>query len=334
MLSLARRSESRIPNLIGLAIFRDAVGGIMKRIKNIGDIPSFLSNQRYDDFYKELSKHKLKKEIGKRHSLYSRVQHVLNNTYIIEDDYTRDKKKSKRLNKKNDKKKVITVEITRSITVNGVKKILQPSPPKTKNEIIQEERDSIVRNILSFTTHQWQDTPDGKKLNYQSSDFTIFPGFNFDDSPIITPIMNHKNYHNFKSINPFFDVFPRNLDDYIKMPNIYINLDFSDDAIIEEFKNQLVELRETQNQKPVYSKTKSYIAKLINFRILQVMDLLIWQAITNHHVLYDTLALFLYPQGQFSGKQLKETIIPLSKNLLNSKSNESGFFYYIVNKKR
>ena len=323
-----------MPNPIGLATYWDAVGGVMKRIKNIGDIPSFLSNQRYDDFYQDLSENKLKKEIGKRQSLFSRVEHVLKNTYIIEDDYTQDKKKSKRLNKKNSKKKIITVKTTRSITINGVKKILPPFPPKTKDELIQDERDSIVRGILSFTTSLWQDTAYGRRLNYQSSDFTLFPGFNFDDSPIITPIMNHSHYHNLRDINEFFEVLPRNLDDYIKMPNIYINLDFSDDAIIEEFKNQLVALRENQNHKPIYSKTKSYIDKLINFRILQVMDLLIWQSITNHHIRYDTLALFLYPQGQFSGKQLKETIIPLLKNLLDSKSNESGFFYYIVNKKR
>ncbi|MCL6238772.1 DUF6387 family protein [Acinetobacter sp. ANC 5033] len=304
----------------------------MKRIKNIGDIPSFLSNQRYDDFYQELSKDKLKKEIVKRHTLYSRVQHVLNNTYIIESDFTKDKKKSKRLNKKNDKKKIVTVKITRSITVNGEKKILPPQPTKTKDEIIQEERDSIVRTILCFTTPLWQDTLDGRKLNYQSSDFTILPGFNFDDTPIITPIMSDKNYSNFGAINPFFEVLPRNLDDYKKMPNIYINLDFSDDAIIEEIKNQLAELREIKNHKPVYLKNKTYINKLINYRILQVMDIILWQVITNHYIQYDALALFLYPRGKYSGKQLKETIMPLSKNLLDSRSNDSGFFYYIVNK--
>lgn len=304
----------------------------MKRIKDIADIPSFLSNQRYDDFYQELPKRKLKEEIDKRHRLYSRVQNVLNDTYIIENDHTLDKKKSKRLNKKNMKKKTITIKITQSITINGVKKILPPPPPKTKNEMIQEERDSIVGKILSFTTPLWENTPKGRKLNFKSSDFKVFYGFNTDDSPIITPIMNHKKYRNLKSVDSFLDVSPRNIDDYIAMPNVYINLDFSDDAIIEEFKNQLIELRKTLNHKPVYSKAKTYIAKLVNYRILQVMDLVIWQDITGRHVLYDTLALLLYPQGQFSGKQLKETIIPLSKNLLNSKSNESAFFYYIVNK--
>lgn len=304
----------------------------MKRIKNINDIPCFLSSQRYDDFYQELSKDKLRIEIAKRHRLYSRVQHVLNNTYIIEDDYTQDKKKSKRLNKKNDKNKTIIINMTRSITVNEIKKILPPPPPKTKDELIQDERESIIKGILSFTTPLMQDTPNGKKVNYQSSDFTILSGFNFDDSPIISPIMSQKNYRNFKATNPFFDVLPQNLDDYLKMPNIYINLDFSDDAIIEEFKSQLVNLR--KNHKPIYSKSTSYINKLINYRILQVMDLVMWQAITNHHIEYETLTLFLYPKGKYSGKQLKETIIPKAKKLLDSKSNESGFFYYIVKKKR
>lgn len=304
----------------------------MKRIKNIGDIPSFLSNQRYNDFYQQLSIYKLKKEIGKRQNLYSKVQDILNNTYIIEDDYIQDKKKSKRLNKKNYKKKIITVQITTSFTVNGEKKILPPQPPKTRDEIIQEERDSIVESIMSFTIPLRRDTPNGRYLNYKSSDFTIMPGFNFDNSPIIAPIMNQKYYQNLKQRDGFCEVSPRNLDEYLKMPNFYINLDFSDDAIIEELKNELRKLRENQKNKPVYSKSKTYIRKLINFRILQVMDIILWELVTNKRIEYNTFASFLYSQGQYSQKQLKETIIPIAKKLLDSKSNESGFFYYIVSK--
>lgn len=304
----------------------------MTRIKDIKDIPVFLGNQRYDEFYKNMSKKRLKKEVSKRHILFERLQNVLNRIYILEDDFVQDKKKSKRLNKKNYKKKMITIEITGSFTVNGVKKILPPRPLKTRDEIIQEERDSIVKSIMSFTIPLWRDTPNGRLLNYQSSDFTIMPGFNFDSSPVIVPIMNQKYYQNLKKRDGFCDVSPRNLDEYLKMPNFYINLDFSDDVIIEELKNELRKLRENQKNKPLYSKSKTYIHKLKNFRILQVMDIILWQLATDQYIQYETFASFLYAKDQFSGKQLKETIIPIAKNLLDSKSNESGFFYYIVNK--
>ena len=306
------------------------MGCIMKRIKDIVNIPIFLNNQRYDDFYQDMSKKRLKKEVVKRHTIFIRVQDILNDTYIVEDNFIQDKEKTKRLNKKNSKKKTVTIK--RTLTLNGVQKILPASPPKTKQELIQNEKKSIINDILGFTEPLYIDSENGKRLNYRSSDFTMFPGFNFDNSPIIIPIMSHENYQNLRNKNELFEPKPQNLEEYTKSPSIYLNLDFSDDAILEELRTHLTLLREQKNHKPIYLKSRSYLDKLKNFRILQVMDLVMWQAITDSHIQYDTLALFLYPHGQYTGKQLKETITPLAKNLLNSKSNESSFFCYIVSK--
>ena len=301
----------------------------MKRIKDIKDIPVFLSNQRYDEFYQNMSNKRLKKEVRKRHKLFERLQHVLNDTYIIEDDFVQDKKKSTRLNKKNSNKNTVVVKITN--TINGVKQIL---PPKTKRELIQDEKNSIIRAISGFTEPLYIDGKNGKILNYHSSDFTILPGFNFDNSPIIIPIMSCDNYQNLKNGNKFCESEPQNLEDYTKLPSIFLNLDFSDDVIIEELRSYLTLLRKQKNHQPTYLQTRAYLEKLKNYRILQVMDIIMWQYATDYHIQYDTLAMFLsgHRKDMYSGKRLKETIIPFAKNLLNSKSNEFGFFYYLVNK--
>ena len=74
---------------------------------------------------------------------------------------------------------------------------------------------------------------------------------------------------------------------------------------------------------------KELIKKFKNFRTLQVIDVLLWQKLTEQHIEYETLAAFLFPQGQFTGKQLRETIIPFAKKLLDSNSNESAYLFYL-----
>lgn len=157
----------------------------------------------------------------------------------------------------------------------------------------------------------------------------IFPRFLFDCRPYIQPLKEATDDIEIRAKY----LLRENVDDYDEYPAISINLDFSDDAIIADVKKHLIQLRKQLKHKPKLLPPKEYLRKLKNFRALQVIDILLWQKLTDHHIEYETLAEFLFPQGQFTGKQLRETIIPFTKKLLDSKSNESAYMFYLADKK-
>lgn len=127
--------------------------------------------------------------------------------------------------------------------------------------------------------------------------------------------------------------FRRNVNEYDEYPAISINLDFSDDAILSDIKHHLQILRNKLDHKPKFMPPKEFMKKFKNFRTLQVIDILLWQKLTEQHIEYDTLADFLFPQGQFTGKQIRETIIPFARKMLDEESNESTYLFYLADKK-
>ena len=153
----------------------------------------------------------------------------------------------------------------------------------------------------------------------------ILPRILWDTRPYIQPI---KEMADDREIRTKY-AFRGNVDAYDEYPAISINLDFSDDAILTDIKKHLTKLRKQLKHKPKLLPPKEFIRKFKNFRTLQVIDVLLWQKLTEQHIEYDTLAEFLFPQGQFTGKQLRETIIPFAKKLLNSRSNESAYLFYL-----
>ena len=278
----------------------------MKRISDKGKIPDFFNNKRYDEHYKNCGVVTLAHEIQERQNISWKINS------IFEDDI------------KN--KKIITVKYLKNI--DG-KRVEYTPPPRTREQIIENDKKLYLRLIEGFAEQAHVEHPKLGKILNRKKPLEMFPRLLFDFRPYIQPL---------KEVTDDIEIRAKyalreNVDDYEEYPAISINLDFSDDAIIADVKKHLIQLRKQLKHKPKLLPPKEYLRKLKNFRALQVIDILLWQKLTDHHIEYETLAEFLFPQGQFTGKQLRETIIPSAKKLLDSKSNESAYMFYLADKK-
>ncbi|MDH0711255.1 DUF6387 family protein [Acinetobacter johnsonii] len=283
----------------------------MKRISDKKKIPDFFNNKRYDEHYKNFSVVGLTHEIRDRQNTSYHINSIFEGDYatpITEDDL------------KN--KKFITIK--RFITIDG-KRVEYTPPPRTIEQIINDSKASYLRWIEGRTEVGFLDHPQLGRVPNMKRPLDILPRLLFDTRPYIQPI---------KIISDDIEArleyaHRRNVDEYDEYPAISINLDFSDDAIVADIKKHLKKLRKQLKQRPKLLPPKEFIRKFKNFRTLQVIDILLWQRLTDQHIEYDTLAEFLFPHGQYTGKQLRETIIPFAKKLLNSRSNESAYLFYL-----
>jgi hypothetical protein len=198
-------------------------------------------------------------------------------------------------------------------------------PPRTREQIIEDYKKSYLWWIEGRVESDFLDNAQLGRVPKMKRPLDILPRLLFDIRPYIQPIKEMVDDIETRSKYAF----RRNVDEYDEYPAISINLDFSDDAILADIKKHLKKLRKQLKQRPKLLPPKEFIRKFKNFRTLQVIDILLWQRLTGQHIEYDTLAEFLFPQGQFTGKQLRETIIPFAKKLLDSNSNESAYLFYL-----
>jgi len=283
----------------------------LKRISDKKKIPEFFNNKRYDEHYKNFS------VVGLTHEIRDRQNTSYHINSIFKDDYITPATEDDRKNKK-----FITVKCFK--TIDG-KRVEYTPPPRTIEQIINDSKASYLRWIEGRTEVGFLDHPQLGRVPNMKRPLDILPRLLFDTRPYIQPI---------KIISDDIDArleyaHRRNVDEYDEYPAISINLDFSDDAIIADIKKHLKKLRKQLKQRPKLLPPKEFIRKFKNFRTLQVIDILLWQRLTDQHIEYDTLAEFLFPHGQYTGKQLRETIIPFAKKLLNSRSNESAYLFYL-----
>ena len=284
----------------------------MKRISDKSKIPFFFNNKRYDEYYKNYGVVRLAHEIQERQSTSLKINSIFEDDYIT--PVTADDLKNK---------KFITVK--RFIKIDG-KRVEYTTPKKTIEQIIEDDKNSLLREIAVFAEPiTYIDHPELGTIRAGGRYPKIFPRLLWDNRPYIQPIKEMVDDIETRSKYAF----RCNVDEYDEYPAISINLDFSDDAILADIKKHLKKLRKQLKQRPKLLPPKEFIRKFKNFRTLQVIDVLLWQKLTDQHIEYDALAEFLFPHGQYTGKQLRETIIPFAKKLLNSRSNESAYLFYL-----
>lgn len=99
-----------------------------------------------------------------------------------------------------------------------------------------------------------------------------------------------------------------------------VNIEASNDTILDEFQQFLIEVRERKNlrhSKPAISKAK--LKKLSKYRILPLIDCLHWEVITGNKIKRSALAMLLFPEGTKGERELTDTIIPLAKKALTTR---------------
>jgi hypothetical protein len=285
----------------------------LKRISDKKKIPDFFNNKRYDEYYKNFGVVKLTHEIQDRQDTSWKINSIFEDDYIT--PITEDDLKNK---------KIITVTIKRFDIFDG-KRVEYTPPPRTREQIIEDDKKFYLRWIEGRAESNFLDHPQLGRVPNMKRPLEILPRILWDTRPYIQPI---KEMADDREIRAKYAL-RENVDDYDEYPAISINLDFSDDAIIADIKKHLKKLRKQLKHRPKLLPPKEFIRKFKNFRTLQVIDVLLWQKLTEQHIEYDTLAEFLFPHGQYTGKQLRETIIPFAKKLLNSRSNESEYLFYL-----
>lgn len=283
----------------------------LKRISDKKKIPDFFNNKRYDEHYKNFSVVRLTHEIQDRQNTSYHINSIFKDDYIT--PVTEDDRKNK---------KFITVKCFK--TIDG-KRVEYTPPPRTIEQIINDSKASYLRWIEGRTEVGFLEHPQLGRVPNMKRPLEILPRILWDTRPYIQPIKEMADDIETRSRYAL----RKNIDKYDDFPSFSINLDFSDDAIITDIKKHLAKLRKQLKHRPKLLPPKEFIKKFKNFRTLQVIDVLLWQKLTEQHIEYDTLAEFLFPQGQFTGKQLRETIIPFAKKLLNSRSNESAYLFYL-----
>lgn len=287
----------------------------MKRISDKKKIPEFFNNKRYDEYYKNYSVVRLTHEIQDRQNTSYHLNHIFKDDYVTpvtEDDL------------KNEK--FITVK---SFKIIDGKRVEYTPPPRTREQIIEDSRQAYLRWIEGRTELGFLEHPQLGKVPNMKRPLEILPRIMWDTRPYIQPIKEVTNDREARSRY----VLRKNADEYDEYPTFSINLDFSDDAILTDIKKHLTKLRKQLKHRPKLLPPREFIRKFKNFRTLQVIDILLWQRLTDQHIEYETWAEFLFPQGQFTGKQLRETIIPFAKKLLNSRSNESAYLFHLSDQK-
>lgn len=290
----------------------------MKRINDKSKIPFFFNNKRYDEYYKNYGVERLTHEIQDRQKQSEHIDSIFRDDYITpvtEDDI---------------KNKDIKFVIVKHFKIVDGKRIEYTPPSRTIEQIIKDDKKSClawIENRAEPTTYI--EHPTLGVIRNSGRNPEIFPRFVFDSRPYIQPIKEIKDDLGTRARYAL----RKNIDEYEEYPTISINLDFSDGAILTDIKKHLTKLRKQLKHRPKLLPPKEFLRKFKNFRTLQVIDILLWQKLTEQHIEYDTLADFLFPQGQFTGKQIRETIIPFARKMLDEESNESTYLFYLADKK-
>lgn len=281
----------------------------MARTNDIGLLPDYLQNNRYEEAHTKYSARLFSLEIHERQSFYSQINDFEN--------YYRNPKKYKG-----------------SFFYIGVQLILlhkqhiEALPPE-RSELTIEEYIELDRSFYFKRLQAMSERLLVSNRNQEDFEKEITEKEKWDSRPYIRPITNTDPVLQ-KEFDITFNDFRRQFAQVKNQVQISLNLDFSDNAIIEELTVYLKFLRKQKEYK--FKKPKDKILRLKQQKILQVMDVYLWQQLSNIQIEYEPLAGFLYPHGKFSGKKLGDEIWPLAESLLDSRSIESQFLFYRADK--
>lgn len=272
---------------------------------NIGLLPDYLKNNRYEEPHAKYSDRLFSLEIHERQLFYSQINDFEN--------YYRNPKKYKG-----------------SFFYIGVQLVslhqqhIEALPPE-RSELTIEEYIEIDRSFYFKKLQAMNERLLVSNRNQEDFEKEITEKEKWDSRPYIRPITNTDPTLQ-KEFDITFNEFRKQFTQVKNQVPISLNLDFSDDAIIEELRAHLKYLRKQKKYK--FKKPKDIILRLKQQKILQVMDIYFWQQLSNIQIEYAVLAGFLYPDGKFSGEKLRKDIFTLAKSLLDSKSIDSQFLFY------
>ena len=105
-----------------------------------------------------------------------------------------------------------------------------------------------------------------------------------------------------------------------------IDLNHSDQEIIEQFVYRLRSLRERfeiPDSPRLYKQRKGDRDKIFRYKIVQLLDLMMWEKLEETQIKKSVLMAFLFPEGRYGEKEYYNTIMPF----VNKLSNKS---YYIL----
>ena len=146
----------------------------MKRISDKGKIPEFFNNKRYDEYYKNCGVVKLAHEIQERKNISWQINQIFEDDYItpITDDDLKDEK---------------FITIKRFKIIDG-KRIEYIPPPRTIEQIIEDDKKFYLRLIEGFAEQTYVEYPKLGKILNSKKPMEIFPRFLFDCRPYIQPL--------------------------------------------------------------------------------------------------------------------------------------------------
>lgn len=280
----------------------------MARTNDIGLLPDYLKNNGYEEAHTTYSARLFSLEIHERQSFYAQINDFEN--------YYRNPKEYKG-------NFYIGVQLTLLH-----KQHIEALPPG-QSELAIEEYIEIDRGFYFKKLQAMSERLLVRNRNPDDFEKEITEKEKWDSRPYIRPITNTDPTLQ-KEFDTTFNDFRRQFAQVKNQVEISLNLDFSDNAIIEELKVYLKFLRKQKGDK--FKKPKDKILRLKQQKILQVMDVYLWQQLSNIQIEYEPLAGFLYPYGKFSGKKLGDEIWPLAESLLDSTSIESQFLFYRADK--
>lgn len=279
----------------------------VKRISNkyIGLIPTYLKSLSYDEYQAKYSARRLSFEIYNRQMLYREIKEFKKFCRHPE-TYNR----------------ALFPGITLSILFSKYEQNL----PDGRLELTTIEQIEIEKNHYD---NKLQELSKNSTKPIPTEDSQFINQISWDNRPYIRPIFNtdqrlQKRYD--LSYNEFRKLLVSKSNNY----SFSTNLNFSDNAIIEEFKQHLKFLRQITRRKSIFNKPKEFIKKIKQYKIIQLMDLILWAKLNNYTLEKNMLDQLLYRNGSFENDRLTDTILPLSKSLLDSKSTDSEYLIYLA----
>lgn len=281
----------------------------MEKTKDIGLLPDYLKNNGYEEAHITYSSRLFSLEVHERQSFYSQINDFEN--------YYRNPGKYKG-----------------DFFYIGVQLILlhkqhiEALPPERSGLII-EEYIEIDRSFYFKKLQAMSERLLVSNRNQENFEKEITEKEKWDSRPYIRPIVNTDPALQ-KEFDITFNDFRRQFAQVKNQVQISLNLDFSDNAIVEEVRAYLKFARKQKRDK--FKKPKDKILVLKQQKILQVMDIYLWEQLSNIQIDREVLADFLYLHGKFAGKKLDGEIFPLAKRLLDRESIDSQFLFYRADK--
>lgn len=107
---------------------------------------------------------------------------------------------------------------------------------------------------------------------------------------------------------------------------VEIDLDLDDKLIIDSLSRLIPEWRKEMgvlvSEEPVNSSWAVSRAKILDYKIIPLFDLLAWSEKTNNSITNGVLAVTLFPDGEYDSINIAQTIKPFLDKIFNFSSTE------------